>query len=1239
MKIANKTIVSVDVGGTFCDVWCEQPDHISTFKILSTGKLRATIEKSISGHRCIIRQAWNLPHPQVLLGCTFNTKTESAAITSFNPTTNEIILKKKINLSVGDFIEIDAQMEAPAFAAHLLTGIPIGQPLKNVQLNIGTTKCTNALLELKGRGCVYITNKGMQDLLYIKTQQRPHLFSLDIEEPVMLNKKNIEIDARINYQGEIEVALTQTDLNRITSQLPREKSTPIAIALMHSYLNPKHEVTIKKHLVRLGYPNVSISAELLPSIHLLPRAQTAVCNAYLSTVLTNFKDSLLIDVDSKSLNFITSAGYLKNSNEYEPKDSLFSGPAGGIKAAESISNQYNIPKLITFDMGGTSTDTARIHQSGSLRFNSKIGSFDIVSESYEIETVAAGGGSIIDYKDGKFTVGPGSAGADPGPACYGFGGPLTLTDVNLLLGRLDPSAFSIPVNENAALEKFKTLVGKADIPYSTATANEILLGLLTIANEKMAEAIKKISVSSGNNPAEYNLLVYGGAGGVHACGVADRLGIDKILIPQTAGIFSARGVSHARKEKIIFKQINKPLHQVNIHQSIQNILTKEIKSKKYTIQKSVYLRYKGQSTSLEINYTKRNLRSRFEDTYQKIYGSQQNTSIEVEKIVLKVATSYPSKANRTKISTKSHHSALSGTSFEWNQLKTGDTISGPATVYHHQATVYIESGWQAVVQKDLDLYLNRINAFTKKRSWHQSIELELFSNRFMAIAEQMGEQLRHSAFSVNVKERLDFSCAILDPKGRLIANAPHIPVHLGSLGISARKILKEFPVQEGDVILYNHPLYGGSHLPDITLLKGVFHDHRLIGYVINRAHHAEIGGKVPGSMPPDARTLIEEGVIIHPTYLIKNHKPNLDELNRILNKSKYPSRNTESNILDIQAAVESLNAGEKKLQLLTSHYGYKIVLRQMNAILKQSIDLIASFIKENQSKSFQATEYLDDCHKINCTIELRSGKMHIDLRGSSGVHPFNLNANDAILYSVTLYVLRLICTKEVPLNDGLLKHVVFKTAPSFITPRFYKEDTRNPAVVGGNTEVSQRLTDTFIKAFGLAACSQGTMNNFLFGNEYGISYYETIGGGAGATRNANGRSAIHQHMTNTKITDPEELESRYPVQLEKFEIRKNSGGKGCLKGGDGIIRQIKFNTAMKVTILAQHRKELPFGMEGGEPGKTGKTYLIKNGRKNLIDSNQSFNVEQGDQVLIETPGGGGFGKKVMQRRKSILAHR
>jgi len=1240
-----KLIVSVDVGGTFCDCLLNKAGILSSFKLLSSGKLRAKVTKSINQSSVEIEQQWSLPYPEVIHGCFIKSLISNRKVTikSFDPSTQVIKMNASLPLKPGDLVEIYMDAEVVVFATHLITGIPLDQRLDQVELRVGTTKGTNALLESKGQHCVWITNLGFKDLLYIKTQQRPNLFQLNIPEPIQYQKQVIELKARMNASGKIIKAWGKEDRQRILDKLPADRSTPIAVSLIHSYKNPEHELKIKNLLTEQGFRFLSISHELNPTIHLLPRSETTVANAYLSPIIEQFKESISKYIPANQFYFISSAGQLIPAKDFNAKDSLLSGPAGGIKGAEYLGKKFGIGQLITFDMGGTSTDTARIDGKADVRFNLQIGAINLSTPAYYMETVAAGGGSIIDFDEGRFKVGPSSAGADPGPACYGKMGPLTLTDINLLQGKLIPEAFSIPIDPIASELKFNEILVKAGIRASKANRKKVLEGIESIANEIMAAAIRKISFSKGFDPSVYTLLSFGGAGGLHACALAGMLQMKKIIIPFEAGIFSAMGISKTARELMPMRQINELLEACEQKLPKWFDLLRSVAQKKFiqsgipvkkTKLKSrqIYLRYKGQDQVIELEWSPQiDLIQDFKEKYFLIYQTEFDFPIEVEKILINLQADQDIDKQETILSQESQVPAtaktLTVTSVRWDTLLPAQTIQGPCTVYHKQASCYIREDWKALVNPNQDLIL----VPTKKREITQphtpAIELELFNNRFKSIAEQMGAQLQFSAFSVNVKERLDFSCALLDHEARLLVNAPHIPVHLGSLGLAARLILDEFTLKEGDIILCNHPQYGGSHLPDLTLLKAVFdRQKKLIGYVINRAHHAEIGGMTPGSMPAFATNLEQEGVIFRPTYIYKRGKPQWKRITQLLLGAKYPSRKPELNILDLKAGISALLTGEKQLKQLASNYGTAYLQKQMQKIFHQSHSLIERFRKKHQGKSYQATEQLDDGKNIQVKIAVRKKYIAFDFSGTSSQHPGNLNANPSIVQSVLLYILRLLCNRDITLNEGLMSNIKNFQPNSFIHPTFNCDDRLSPAVVGGNTEVSQRLTDTLIKAFELSACGQGTMNNFLFGNDR-YSYYETIGGGAGAGPGFNGRSAIHQHMTNTKITDPEELELRYPVLLKEFSIRSGSGGKGKFTGGHGITRVIQFLEAMTVTILAQHRLVAPYGLQGGQAGSCGTQYLLRKGKKIKLTASESFEVVPGDELSIHTPGGGGWGRR------------
>ncbi len=950
-------------------------------------------------------------------------------------------------------------------------------------------------------------------------------------------------------------------------------------------------------------------------------------------------------------------------------------------------------------MGGTSPEVSRIDGHFDYRFESEIDGIPVFSPVLSIETVAAGGGSICSFDGFKLKVGPESAGAWPGPACYGAGGPLAITDINLLLGRLDTRNFGIPLSRDAAQKAFHEL--KKHIP-GQPEDEDLLKGFLQIANEKMAEAIRKISLSKGHDPKDFALLAFGGAGGQNACALADLLGMEKIISPYDAGLLSAYGMGQAEIERFAQRQLLRPLEEVQPElptlfddleaEALAQLALEDFdKEDCYVKLRQVFIRFKGQETSLEILLQNADeLAGLFREKYEKMYGHWlENEVIEVESV--KIVAAGKSRQEGTQEKPFSVHLATTDQrvrtfiadrwedipAFDWDALDEGAEITGPALLLSRTSTLFIDAGWKAALHAGKNVLLttavqNNMNQSIEEPSTQEShstfpifqysilpcrqagiptpandqreeisqaskktaltpvnpfAELELFTNRFRAVAEDMGAILQRSSFSVNVKERLDFSCALLDSQGQLVANAPHIPVHLGSLGICVRSVVARYPLEPGDVIITNHPAYGGSHLPDVTLISAVYDDTgALLGYVANRAHHAEIGGKTPGSMPPDAVNLAEEGVVIPPVYLVKKGQADWQGIRELLGKSPWPSRSVEENIADLNGALASIVSGVESLQKLSAQFGAEKVKTFMTRLQDYAADCISRVFESRKSSAWQATEYLDDGHGISVSIQKKGKALTFDFTGTSPTHPGNLNATPAVLNSAVIYVLRLMVQENIPLNEGIMKHVeIIVPEGTLLNPRFDDHPEKCPAVVGGNTEVSQRTVDTLIKALGLAACSQGTMNNLIFGNDK-FGFYETICGGTGAGEGFHGADAVHQHMTNTKITDPEVLERRYPVRLERMEIRPNSGGDGKWNGGKGVVREITFLEDVTLSLLTQHRKEAPYGLHGGQPGKPGRQYIIKiDGSKAELKGIDGAHLKAGERVVVETPGGGGWG--------------
>lgn len=1245
----------IDTGGTFTDCIATDPTgKIDRLKILSSSVLRGTLVAQRGPRTLEVEIRWPV-QKDIFPGFTLRiTETgRSSQVTRVNLEKNLIELGQPIGKVVpGSLLELTSHEEVPVLAARFLTHTAIGQAFPPMETRLGSTRGTNAILEMKGARTALLVTKGFRDLLVIGNQQRPDLFTLNIRKPKPLYEAVLEIHERISSDGAIQVSLSKTEINGIIRELRKQNIESVALALLNAYANPQHEQQLAAALRKAGFRFVSVSHELSSQIRLLTRAETTLANAYLDPIIHTYISGIKGGLHNAQLFVMTSSGSLVRAESFYPKDSLLSGPAGGVVGAAHQGIKSGVKRLLAFDMGGTSTDVSMYNGRYDYRFESSVGSQRILSPSLAIETIAAGGGSICDFDGHRLLVGPQSAGARPGPACYGAGGPLTITDVNLLLGRIDPDQFAIPLQKEAAKEALQRLMHR--MKKSTGQkSNElaVLSSLLQIANEKMSEAIRKISVQQGHNPADFALLSFGGAGGQHACALAEILHMKEVLVPYDAGLLSAYGIGQAVVERFAEKLILRSWDEVKdtLDRELDNLYRKahqQLEREGYPsasirrAQNFIYLRFSGQDSPVEVVYRPgQSVPKLFRQRYTSIYGHWTDRALEVESLRVVASIGQEPRYGSQKSARTYRPSALKSIKtyssgrirpcsvFRWEDLRPGAEISGPALVISGNSTTFVDSGWRCHLERSGNARMTRQSRRPLKliQTTSPQGELELFTNRFTAIAQEMGALLQRTSFSVNIKERLDFSCALLDADGFLVVNAPHIPVHLGSMGVCVREVRKVISMEPGDVIITNHPAFGGSHLPDVTLIKPVFHKRRLVGYVANRAHHAEIGGSKPGSMPAGASKLEEEGVIISPMHLVRRGRPQWNKVREVLTKGAYPTRSLSENLADLNGALASINIGEQGLLSLCKEHGEKAVSHYMLALRAYARRLLERKIKGLSAKTLSATEYLDDGSPLAVKIQRKGTRLLIDFSASSAVHPGNLNATKAIVQSVVLYTLRLLINEPLPMNEGLMDLIDIALPHGLLNPDFSKAPM--PAVVGGNTEVSQRLTDTLLKAFGLSACSQGTMNNFLFGNDR-FGYYETICGGTGAGPGFNGADAVHQHMTNTRITDPEVLEHRYPVRLLRFEVRKGSGGTGRWKGGDGIIREYEFQEPLEVNLLSQHRVQSPYGMSGGLPGLVGRQRLIgKDGSLVALPGIVNLQVEAGARVVIETPGGGGWGKR------------
>ena len=1205
--------IAADTGGTFTDCHALDPQgRESRCKVLSTGHLRATLahlplpgQSDASGEDLIrgegrgegstIRLSGLPPLPCGLLrGFSIRSLThpESRLISSHDEN-GQITLNEPppTEWHAGGLVELFTGEEAPVIGSRILTNTPPGAAFPPMQLRIATTRATNALLERKGSRIALFITQGFGDLLLIGDQRRPDLFALRHEPRPTFHELSCEVPERISVDGELLTRLDEAAVRALALDAIPKGITTAAVCLMHGHAHPAHELRVGEILRECGFTHVVLSHQTAAFAKLLPRAQSTVADAYLHGPVQSFLNTQRSV--SPEMQVMTSAGGLKTADDIRPKDMLLSGPAGGAIGAANFARRLGFEQIITLDMGGTSTDVARIAGRPGYRFTQDVAGMKLLAPSVHIETVAAGGGSICRMTHHGLAVGPESAGSHPGPACYGKGGPLTITDVNLLLGRFDPAQAPIPLDVNAARQRLRELHD------GTQSEEELLHALLRLAVEHMTDAIRRISIGEGYDPADHALLAFGGAGPQHACAVAESLGIRTILVPQHAGILSAVGLQEAIPERLEEKEYRIPLSAF-LDQSDPSSPTDP------NTTRIAELRLRGQDTPLQVEYQNaHDLPQLYREAYQRLFGYPPPANREIELVSLRTIT----RSGKREFSAAPPAGRLTSST---------TTIS---LIQDAFSTLVIAPGWSIEHLPDVGHILHHSTTPTL----HHSISRDLLRHRFHAIVTDMGALLCRTAISTNIRERLDFSCALLDPQGRLLSSAPHIPVHLGALGECVRAVAKAITMEPGDTIITNHPAFGGSHLPDVTLITPVFDDTQLIGYIANRAHHAEIGGITPGSMPAHATRLIEEGVVIAPRHLIRAGNSCFDEISTLLTTAPHPTRNLADNLADLHAQLAANLHGAERLRALADDS----LLENMQSILDRSAEVMRAQIERLDSKA-TAIEKLDDGHQIAVSIQKRSGKLLLDFTGTSGVHPRNLNATTAIMRSAVLYVMRLWLQEDLPLNEGLMEPLEIVLPVSMLNPAFTGDAANDPAVVGGNVEVSQRLVDTLIKALGLQACSQGTMNNFLFGGA-GFGYYETIAGGSGAGEGYDGAHALHTHMTNTAITDPEILESRYPVRLRQFAIRHGSGGAGQWRGGDGVVREFEFLQPLTVSLLTQHRVEAPFGMMEGLEGQKGRQRLLRDGAENELEGCTSFAMHAGDRVILETPGGGGYGRPLGTR--------
>ncbi|MBL6679164.1 MAG: hydantoinase B/oxoprolinase family protein [Candidatus Puniceispirillales bacterium] len=1133
-------------------------------------------------------------------------------------------------------------------------------------VKMGTTVATNALLERKGDRTLLLITDGFGDLLKIGYQNRPLLFDLDIKLPELLYEKVVEIPERLDSQGKV---IKNLDIKKARQALREAKSEGIdsvAIAFMHSYVNPEHENIIAKIAEEENFNQISVSHRVSPLIKLVGRGDTTVVDAYLSPILRRYVNQIseeLKGTETTKLMFMQSNGGLTDANFFQGKDALLSGPAGGVVSMTETGKQAGYNKLIGFDMGGTSTDVCHFAGEYERSFETELAGVRIRAPMMEINTVAAGGGSILSFKDGRFQVGPESAGAIPGPASYGKGGPLTVTDCNVLLGKLHPNHFPKVFGENGDEPLNTAIVKKKFLDLSKLISEQnnqpimdiykVAEGFLKIAIENMANAIKKISIQKGYDITGYTMNCFGGAGGQHACQVADSLGISRVLIHPYAGVLSAYGMGLAEIRSIRESHFEKNIKNINDAKKLIDLLSLQaredlnkqgVSNSSISLSKNAFLHYQGSHQNLEVKFdTISKMIKSFEKEHKKRFGFfVEGREIFIEMLTVEAISNNFETQDFSRISGPTEISKpvsyqnmfvddleTSVPIYERDKLKINQTIVGPAIISEATGTNIIEKGWSGSLDKYYNLILSRVEEKKKDFSVGTSVDsvmLEVFNNLFMNIAEQMGATLANTAFSVNIKERLDFSCALFDEEGSLVANAPHVPVHLGSMSEAIRTVIKlnKDNIFPGDVFVLNAPFNGGTHLPDVTVITPVFdkYNKRIIFFVASRGHHADIGGKTPGSGPPDSKHIEEEGVLIDNFKIFDKGVFKETEIREILSSGKYPCRNIEHNMADLAAQIAANKTGINEINSMIDQFGIETVHAYMKHVQNNAEECIRNAIVKLNDGKYEYELDNGEFIKVKIKIDKIKRQALIDFTGTAKKNPLNYNAPLAVCHAVILYVFRTLVGNNIPLNEGCFKPIKIKVPNDSMINAKYPS-----AVIAGNTEVSQLTCNALFGALGVIAGSQATMNNFIWGNDR-IQNYETICGGTGAGPNFHGTSAVQTHMTNTRSTDPEVLETRFPVRLEEFSIRKNSGGKGKYCGGDGVIRKLRFLEPMTVTTLCSHRKIRPFGVNGGEPGECGREWLEKeNGRIINLNGNDSCEVEMNDLFVMLTPGGGGFGKK------------
>jgi 5-oxoprolinase (ATP-hydrolysing) len=1160
---------------------------------------------------------------------------------------------------------------AVAGIRHLL-GVAPGAALPVSQVDavkMGTTVATNALLERKGAPTALAITHGFRDALRIAYQNRPKLFERHIVLPELLYGQVVEVDERIGAHGEIVRPL---DLERARADLQAvfdSGTRALAIVFMHGYRHTQHELEVARIARVIGFEQVSVSHEVSPMMKLVARGDTTVVDAYLSPILRRYVDQVANELPGVHLQFMQSNGGLTDARAFQGKDSILSGPAGGIVGMVRASRLAGFERVIGFDMGGTSTDVS--HYAGEFErvFETQVAGVRMRAPMMSIHTVAAGGGSILHFDGSRYRVGPDSAGANPGPASYRRGGPLTVTDANLMLGKIQPDHFphlfgpngDEPLDLEVVRTKFAELAREiAAASGDVRTPEQVAEGFIQIAVGNMANAIKQISVQRGHDVTDYALTSFGGAGGQHACLVADALGMKTVFIHSLAGVLSAYGMGLADQSAMREQAVEERLDAANslaerldalAAAASADLRAQGVADARIDVVRRVHLRYEGTDAALVVDFAEAAaMQAAFEAAYKRRFSFlMPSRALIVEAVSVEALGRSEAPPETLAVSEQRDGPAPAFATVrmfgggEWRAtniyrragIAPGDVIKGPAIVAEDNATTVVEAGWQAEVTPYNHLVLRRVEALPERRAIGTTADpvmLEIFNNLFMSIAEQMGLRLQNTAYSVNIKERLDFSCAIFDAAGNLVANAPHMPVHLGSMGESIKTVMRRNldPMRAGrmaagDVYVLNDPYNGGTHLPDVTVISPVFDaaGKEILFYVGSRGHHADIGGTTPGSMPPDSSHIEHEGVLIDNFKLVDGRDGVLreSEARALLTGARYPARNPDQNMADLRAQVAANQKGVEELHRMVAHFGLDVVRAYMGHVQDNAEEAVRRVITALKDGAY--TVELDNGARIAVaiTVDRAARSARINFTGTSSQLPNNFNAPSAVCMAAVLYVFRTLVADEIPLNGGCLKPLEVIIPPgSMLNPHY-------PAsVVSGNVETSTCITNALYGALGVMAASQGTMNNFTFGNAK-YQYYETISGGSGAGAGFDGTDVVQTNMTNSRLTDPEILEFRFPVRLESYAIRPGSGGAGRWHGGNGGVRQVRFLEPMTAAILSNNRIYAPFGTAGGEPGARGVNTVVRaDGRVEQVGHIGKVDMAAGDMFVIETPGGGGYGE-------------